>query len=537
MNNLSLGLVRSIHDPIHGSIKLSNEEIKIIEHPLFKRLHHIRQNSFLYKVFPSAKHTRFEHSIGVMHLASKMLIAILENGEIANQRNDIVKNIQDELLTNIGVGINIYEHLKKDKVILRTVFKQLRFAALLHDIGHGPLSHLFDSFAPTVEEFHRILLSDPELSEDTDISLAIINMIKEFESSEIRKGKKPAQIRVEHEHISSYFTYVVLKEIGITIDNIKNVLTILKPTLNLGKLILTINETDFDLLKLLNDIVASAPIDCDRMDYLKRDSYFVGVPYGNYSEDRILKSLLSYVNNSNEVRLGIKLSGLHAIENFVQARYELYVQVYGHKTNEACQAILNFVCQEKLPFSWWSNISLDQNKTLAMDFIQLYISLTDEIFLEKVITAAKENAKQLQYGKKIATALEKLQSRDLWKRVYETEEFIASKNEETMVSKIFDEEFKKMKDGPYRETYKFYGVRFPLKDFEDGAKLLEKTSKSYYVVSDKELNKASQIIESLNKGLRVLRIYSIKADQTPGLKRYVKENFEEKIRNLKNHTI
>ena len=77
------------------------------------------------------------------------------------------------------------------------------------------------------------------------------------------------------------------------------------------------------------------------MDYLLRDSYFTGVKYGSYDLNRLLKSLLPFIDSEKkEVRLGIKKSGLPAIENFLQARYELYVQVYYHKTNQACNTML-----------------------------------------------------------------------------------------------------------------------------------------------------------------------------------------------------
>jgi HD superfamily phosphohydrolase len=107
---IDLHLVRSINDSVHGSIRLSNDEMKIIEDPLFRRLHNIRQNSFLYNVFPTAKHTRFEHSIGVMHCAHLMLTALLENGEIASQRSDIAVEKEFGTALSIGVGINLYEN-------------------------------------------------------------------------------------------------------------------------------------------------------------------------------------------------------------------------------------------------------------------------------------------------------------------------------------------------------------------------------------------------------------------------------------------
>ena len=74
-------------DPIHGVIRITKLEKKIIDHPLFQRLRDIRQNTFLYKVFPSAMHSRFEHSVGVMHLSYEILKNIDLNALIYNRKN------------------------------------------------------------------------------------------------------------------------------------------------------------------------------------------------------------------------------------------------------------------------------------------------------------------------------------------------------------------------------------------------------------------------------------------------------------------
>lgn len=86
-------------DPIHGVIRITKLEKKIIDHPLFQRLRDIRQNTFLYKVFPSAMHSRFEHSVGVMHLSYEILKNIDLNALIYNRKN---------------MGIDLYLDIKKN---------------------------------------------------------------------------------------------------------------------------------------------------------------------------------------------------------------------------------------------------------------------------------------------------------------------------------------------------------------------------------------------------------------------------------------
>lgn len=531
MNSTYLNLFGSINDPIHGSIKMSKEETKVIGQALFRRLHHVRQNSFLYKVFPSAKHTRFEHSIGAMHLSSKILTALIENGESASEANDLVQidKIESVLKETSGVGFNLYKI--EDKSILDKAFREVRLAALLHDIGHGPLSHLFDAFAPTTEEFVEILKSDKVLrTEHFEIFNALSEMLERYKEKEIEKyGNKESDIRIEHEHVSSYFTYSILRNVLEDDPDkdiiIRNVLTILKPELNLGTFDIKIENLDIDILPLLNDIVASAPIDCDRMDYLKRDSYFAGVPYGNYSEDRILKSFipfLTFEDGNFVARLGLKQSGLHSIENFLQARYEMFVQVYGHKTNEACNFMLEELEKtEAKKFQEWTKIGLN-----AQEFEGLYIKLTDETFLEKLSETLGGKGKE---------TVNRLVNRDLWKRVYEVEEFVIKETEDLTIKEIMEEKIEELKT--LDTTLKlFKGDRFPLKDFENAAKILGKNSYPFYTVSDTPLKNASQIIESLNKGLRVWRIYTLQ-NVTQELKESARENIHPEIKRIKDRGI
>src|SRR5690606_26305854 len=94
------------------------------------------------------------------------------------------------------------------------------------------------------------------------------------------------------------------------------------------------------LVPLMHDLIASAPADADRMDYVERDSRSTGVSYGLFDRGRVLKSLLCFADEQRTLRLGIKSSGFRAIENFIQARFELFVQVYYHKTNRAIELML-----------------------------------------------------------------------------------------------------------------------------------------------------------------------------------------------------
>ena len=143
----------TIQDSIHGAITLGSLEKTIIDHPLFQRLHGLRQNSLLYLIFPSANHTRFDHSLGVMFLADKFLERILINQlHICESGHNRISLQEPYRVDDFTIKESIAN--LKEYSYFRLV---LRISALFHDIGHGPLSHLFDGFFPSWRELEKFL--------------------------------------------------------------------------------------------------------------------------------------------------------------------------------------------------------------------------------------------------------------------------------------------------------------------------------------------------------------------------------------------
>jgi len=392
----------NILDPIHGLIKLSEiEKWMLIQKP-FNRLRRVKQNTFLYLVFPSANHTRFEHSIGVMHLAYQVYNHAEENFKTGAYKKEKYK-VADTKNFNF---YSVKDALGNQESLL---IQELRLAALLHDVGHGPMSHKFDQYTITGNQAIKIVKGDVDLR----IYLISFKNLLEKELS----GK--LEEKIEHEIVSCIFIIKLiakLKKVAKESEGkfSKKQIEIIKK-INPARIIKMI-EPDFmaidkieinglDYTNFFHAIISSFPLDADRMDYLYRDSYFSGVKYGFYDLSRLLMSFIP-VKENNSISLCIKESGIDSVVRFIQSRTHLYNQVYFHKTNRAANSMLDFVCR-KLDQSL-SIISAKNYKELE-DF---YWNNSDELFIwntlnQKIITK-KEN-----------DVLKELLNRKLWKRVYQ----------------------------------------------------------------------------------------------------------------------
>jgi HD superfamily phosphohydrolase len=232
-----------INDPVHGFIKIPSDLIyDLLEHPIFQRLRRIKQLGLTHYVYPGATHTRFQHTIGAVHLMSQAI------GHLQNKGIEITPEEEEAAL----------------------------IAILLHDIGHGPFSHALEH--SLIEE-----ISHEDLSE----------------------------------HLMARLNNEYSGKLGLAIKIFKN---------------------QYEK-KFLHQLVSSQ-LDMDRMDYLKRDSFFTGVVEGNIGTDRLLKML--DVHNDE---LAIEAKGVYSVEQFLLARRLMYWQVYYHKTVIASETYLVNVLQ------------------------------------------------------------------------------------------------------------------------------------------------------------------------------------------------
>ena len=237
-----------IYDVIHGYIKISPLCLKIIDTPEYQRLRHLKQLGLTYLIFPSANHTRFEHSLGVMFLAGEMLKHL--------------KNKQPEL------------------EITEREIELVKIAGLCHDLGHGPFSHFFDNYF--------LKLIDYKI-EHEDRSCILLNHIIEKYKLEISNNER------------------------------KIIFNMINPNTNYLK-----NDRSF-LYKIVNNKING--IDVDKFDYIKRDSFFLGMSFG-FDCSRIIKQ--SRVIDDEICFLD---KTFYDIQELYEVRDKLHRRVYQHHTN------------------------------------------------------------------------------------------------------------------------------------------------------------------------------------------------------------
>ena len=227
-----------INDPVFGFIKLKRGLLyDIVQHPLFQRLTRINQLGLASVVYPGARHTRFQHSLGAFYLMTEAVKSLIEKG--------------------------VY--------IFDSEAEAVQAAILMHDIGHGPFSHVLE---------HTLISG---ISHE-DISLMMMERINQDLKGQLSLA------------------------ISIFKDEYPN--------------------------KIFHQLISSQ-LDMDRLDYLRRDSFYTGVSEGIIGSDRIIKML-----NVKDDRLVVDSKGIYSIENYLTSRRLMYWQVYLHKTAVGYEKIL-----------------------------------------------------------------------------------------------------------------------------------------------------------------------------------------------------
>ena len=303
---------RIINCPLYGFINITPRMGFIIDTPEFKRLHNLRQLGATYLVYPSANHTRFEHSLGVSHLAKKLLLSLKEKNPDKNITDDLIELVQ--------------------------------IAGLIHDIGHGPFSHLYDDY-----------IIDENDMEHEERGIEIFKKM-------VKENTMPFT-----EHEVNFITSLINPD-----ENAKNY--------------------------WLYQIVANkyCSIDVDKIDYIQRDSYHLGFGLSEKYQRLITMCDIKEFEGNTVLAWPNKLQD--EIISLFETRYRLHKKVYCHHTVKSCEYIItdllnNIIYNNNLEFKYL------YDDIISFPFTQTIRELKDKLdkrelpkmIGEKIVTVCNNN--------------------------------------------------------------------------------------------------------------------------------------------------
>ncbi|NUN15022.1 MAG: HD domain-containing protein [Myxococcales bacterium] len=275
-------MYREIRDPVHGPIGLCAGELAVVDTVTYQRLRNIRQLGFAEMTFPGATHNRYVHGLGAMFIAGKAFDAVFRDATWMSS------GVRDRLRQTV------------------------RLAALLHDIGHPPLSHAAERMLPKLSAVNEVWKSETRQATHEDMTLALL-LWGEL-SDVIDRQWNVLGIRSVH--------VAALIHADFPMDSPE-------PFVVQGR----------NLRPVLSQLVSSE-LDVDRMDYLLRDSYYTGVSYGRYDLDWLVGGLTIHTDETNDVYLALHSRALLTFEDFLLSRLHMFLMVYFHHRTNAYDRML-----------------------------------------------------------------------------------------------------------------------------------------------------------------------------------------------------
>lgn len=393
--------MKIIKDLVHGYIDIEEVEEKIINTPNFQRLKDVRQLTCQH-VFPSATHTRFEHSLGVMYLAR-------------------------EAFSNLGKILK-REYKIEDEYYERLLF-HLTVASLLHDIGHAPYSHLGERYFRQNEIRNKIKM----LIDDGDFKI---------NPSIFAFGSK-------HELMSCY---VILKKYQHILENSDVEFSIDFELICRCIVGCTYNEGEKWIEDIIIRLLNSGTIDMDKLDYLIRDAFMTGISIPLIDLKRLFKNI--YINPRSK-KLSFCSQALPVIQNIIDARDSLYLWVYNHHTAVYSDFVIEFYVKH-LILNYEKENQFEDKLNPANLFSCKAISellVSDSELLSKLKMSMTIDQHQLsKYTKEICPQLfERKFLKPLWKTIYEYRNFLENNiGDSTLINELEE----KMGDDNY--TFRRY---------------------------------------------------------------------------------
>lgn len=334
---LDINIEKSFYDSVWGTIEINIGEIFILDSPLLQRLKKIKQLGLVDVLYSSANHTRFSHTLGVLQTADVMA------GKIINQLQ------------------------KKSQSYPSDIVFLVRLAAIFHDVGHMFCSHASERFFQADERYSRHCMIDkvrkrfkknlgikPSVSEILSVMILNDNLTKKL----VRLSSENAEnVRVHDRNIDDVIEKTSCLILGFPYS-----------------------EQYIPFAQII-----SGPIDADKLDYLKRDSHFTGVPVAVdmsrvFQKIRIVKTNKTYsmLNTSDNIvpenifKLGIAAAATNTLDQLIVSRMMMFENVYYHQKTLTAEATLRYAIQ-----------LLDKNTSGLMDSFNSILMLTDDIVISK----------------------------------------------------------------------------------------------------------------------------------------------------------
>ena len=279
-----------VRDLVHGYVGFTQVEQDVMDHPLFQRLRNVRQADVAYYVYPSSNISRFEHLLGACHVAGAMAENLTRSSEWADYLNAL----------EAATGIQTSDQF----------MQTIRLYALVHDIGHLPLSHLFERSLESYAEVHNIPMT---------------RLVEEwFGETGFDKPHEAYGARM-------------IREIAQKIDmdtSVRNTLVLLMTQKEIPA------DNPLNAMKLLVD----SSVDADRIDFVARDGLLAGAEYGTYDIDRLTSSVFLYWNADDKMwQIAYSERALSSLEALLFDRYRTYTWINFHHRVVAMKLLTRFL--------------------------------------------------------------------------------------------------------------------------------------------------------------------------------------------------
>jgi len=346
---------RYIYDPVHGPVELTPMEWRLVNTRAFQRLRRIKQLGLVDLVFPGAEHSRFTHSLGTLAMMSTLL------SHLTCQ----------------------YKGLSKS---LRKLEPTLRAAALLHDIGHFPLSHLFETVYRHWTE---------RLGEDGDVTVTAPQPSRYLQEAASLFSSKPEENReYGHEEMSARVVRgrteisKILDDEGIDPGVVARLICGDYVRKGIGQA-----PPGGPKVPVVAALLMTSSLDADRLDYMKRDCCETHMIYGQVDEAYISRMLLvaPAAEDKSQKVLALPLKAIRTADHYMLARFHFYTQIIYHKTalafNTVAGALLLHMLRNKEMGPYDDSMSVQ-----GLVNTDYFLDFTDQVFWNKVRLFLREDS-------------------------------------------------------------------------------------------------------------------------------------------------